>query len=186
MKKMESEIELGKVIEMDVNDLKLDSKNFRIDPTGVIDWKAVVNKLFDEEDITEMAEDIISSGGLNPHENILAVREEQNNIVLEGNRRLLAIKSILIPDIVPLNKKAEFEKIMESVTDDLKARISRVKTVFMESREKAKQYIVAKHSGLSTKQWGLVSQWRFVKTEYDNQNKDLNATVAALPFLLTP
>ena len=39
MKKMDTEIELGKVIEMDVKDLKLDMKNFRIDPKGVIDWR---------------------------------------------------------------------------------------------------------------------------------------------------
>ncbi len=177
---MDSEIELGKVIEMDVKELKLDMENFRIDPKGVIDWGVTIERLFDEENIIEMAEDIVSSGGLNPHENLLAVHENGLNIVLEGNRRLLAINSILNPKIVPSSKRTDIDRIVQSISDDFKSHISKVKTVFLESRETAKQYIVAKHSGLSTMQWSLVSQWRFVKTEYDVYNKDLDATIKAL------
>ncbi len=51
---MDSEIELGKVIEMEVKDLKLDKKNFRIDPKGVIDWGVTIERLFDEENIIEI------------------------------------------------------------------------------------------------------------------------------------
>lgn len=177
---MEIEPEKGKVLEFGIDDLKLDMDNFRIERGVYHDWKEVMLGLFEEEEIIEMAEDIISSGGLNPHENLLAVREGNSNIVLEGNRRLLAIKCILNPDIVPESYRTEFKKIASRADEDLKSKISTVKVVFMESREAAKPYIVAKHSGLSTKQWSLISQWRFVKTEYDLHNRDLNATIADL------
>ena len=177
---MDGELEREKVLEVSVDDLKIDMDNFRIDRGISQDWKQVMLRLFEEEDIIEMAEDIISSGGLNPHENLLAVKENNSNIVLEGNRRLLAIKCILNPDIVPENYRAEFKEIASRADKNLKLKISKVKVVFMESRESTKPYIVAKHSGLSTKQWSLISQWRFVKTEYDHHGKDLNATVEDL------
>ena len=108
---MGEKLERGKVLEVSVDDLKIDMDNFRIDRGTSQDWKQVMLRLFEEEDIIEMAEDIISSGGLNPHENLLAVKENNSNIVLEGNRRLLAIKCILNPDIVPENY---FFPILES------------------------------------------------------------------------
>ena len=107
---MKIESEEGIVKKVSVEDLKLDMNNFRIDRGESNDWKQIMLKLFDEEDIIEMAEDIISSGGLNPHENMLVVKEGGFNIVLEGNRRLLAIKSILHPHIVPDNYEAIFKK----------------------------------------------------------------------------
>lgn len=177
---MKIESEEGIVEKVSVEDLKLDMNNFRIDRGGSKDWKQIMLKLFDEEDIIEMAEDIISSGGLNPHENMLVVKEGGLNIVLEGNRRLLAIKSILNPDIVPDNYRASFLNIVSKVKEDLRTKISTVNVVFMKSREAAKQYIVDKHSGLSTKQWSLVSQWRFVKTEFDLHNKNLDETIVDL------
>jgi hypothetical protein len=179
-KTMKIESEEGIVKKVSVEDLKLDMNNFRIDRGESNDWKQIMLKLFDEEDIIEMAEDIISSGGLNPHENMLVLKENGMNIVLEGNRRLLAIKCILNPKFVPEKYKASFQAIVTNVKDDLKSKISTVNVVFMESREAAKPYIVAKHSGLSTKQWSLISQWRFVKTEFDKNNKNLNETIWAL------
>ena len=177
---MKIESEEGIVKKVSVEDLKLDMNNFRIDRGESNDWKQIMLKLFDEEDIIEMAEDIISSGGLNPHENMLVVKEGGFNIVLEGNRRLLAIKSILHPHIVPDNYEAIFKNIVSKVKEDLRTKISTVNVVFMESRDAAKQYIVDKHSGLSTKQWSLVSQWRFVKTEFDLHNKNLDETIVDL------
>lgn len=177
---MDTELELGRVIDVSVADLKIDMDNFRIDRSASKDWKQVMLRLFEEEDIIEMAEDIISSGGLNPHENLLAVKENNSNIILEGNRRLLAIKCILNPDIVPENYKTEFKQISDKADENLKSKLSKVKVVFMASREAAKPYIVAKHSGLSTKQWSLISQWRFIKTEYDLQNKNLERTIEDL------
>lgn len=177
---MDTELEMGKVIEISVDDLKIDMDNFRIDRRASQDWKQVMLRLFEEEDIIEMAEDIISSGGLNPHENLLAVKENNSNIVLEGNRRLLAIKCILNPDIVPESYKTEFRKISDKADENLKSKLSKVRVVFMTSRESAKPYIVAKHSGLSTKQWSLISQWRFIKTEYDLHNKNLEGTIEDL------
>ena len=62
-----------------------------------------------------MAEDIVSSGGLNSRENLLAVQENGLNIVLEGNRRLLAINSILNPKLVQSSKITKIDRIMQSL-----------------------------------------------------------------------
>lgn len=62
-----------------------------------------------------MAEDIVSSGGLNSRENLLVVQENGLNIVLEGNRRLLAINSILNPKLVQSSKITKIDRIMQSL-----------------------------------------------------------------------
>ena len=173
-------IEYGKVVEIEIGGLRLDKQNFRLDFGSIADSHERDERLFEEEDIIGMAEDIVSSNGLNPHENMLAIREDGKNIVLEGNRRLLAINCILNRNLVPARYRAEFDHVVQSPPSELVTQLKKVRVVFLRSRDEARPYIADKHSGLSTKQWSLISQWRFVKAEYDRLNNDLNATVNSL------
>ncbi len=177
---METDYVPGKVVEMSISALKLDKKNFRIDFESAGRDGGSEEKLFDEEDIIGMAEDIVTANGLNPQENLLVVVEDGKNIVIEGNRRLLAINCILNPNLVPEKYRAEFRRVINNPPQDLIAKLKNVNVVFIRSRNEAKQYIASKHSGESTLQWSLISQWRHVKYEYDTQDKDLNKTIEVL------
>ena len=176
---VQENFEYGKVLEIGISDLRLDKQNYRLDFTSISENERD-EKLFEEEDIIGMAEDIVSSNGLNPHENILAIKEDGKNIVLEGNRRLLAINCILNRNLVPSRYRDEFNRVVQSPPPELLSQLKKVRVVFLRSRDEARPYIADKHSGLSTKQWSLISQWRFVKAEYDRLGKDINATVNSL------
>ncbi len=175
-----TDIEFGKPIEVRVSELRLDRKNYRVDWKPDTTEEEIILKLFEEEDIVEMAKDIVASGGLNPQENFIATREDGKNIVLEGNRRLLAIFCILDPSRVPQKYRNQFNAAIGSPSPELKKRLSKVMVVFFESREEARPLIADKHSGLSLKQWGLISQYRFVMDEYLKNNYDLEKTISNL------
>ncbi len=173
------DIEYGKVVEMKVTDLRIDKQNYRIDwKDNTTDAEAIL-KLFEEEKIIEMAEDIFSSGGLNPQENFIVIRQNEKNIVLEGNRRLLAIRCLLNPALIPNDFKQEFQKI-GPISPELIRAISTVNVVFMRSREEALPFIAAKHSGDSILQWGYISMWRHHYDVYVRANRDLDETVKQL------
>jgi len=177
---METVPEFGKVINLNIKDIRLDKRNFRIDHDEISSDEEIIEKLFDEEKIIEMAEDIVTANGLNPHENLLAVIENGKKIVIEGNRRLLAINCILDNSIVPEKYRAKFQRVVGTSSQDLLSKLSKVNVVFFATREEAKPYIASKHSGESTLQWGLISQWRRDKYEYDTQGKDLDKTIEVL------
>lgn len=48
---MGEKLERGKVLEVSVDDLKIDMDNFRIDRGVSQDWKQVMLRLFEEEDM---------------------------------------------------------------------------------------------------------------------------------------
>ncbi len=170
----------GNLSVIDIDDLRLNKENFRIHFKTARDEAGVVRRLFQEEDIVGMASDIISYGGLYPHENLLAVKESEKIIVLEGNRRTLAIKCLLNQSLVPDEYKQEFRENTGELTEALKNSIRKVSVAFVPSRQAALRIIADKHSDISFMKWGQVSQWNFVKSVYDTQEKDVNKTVIFL------
>jgi len=161
---------------VDVKDLRLDKKNFRIDFSRVKNEHDIEKLLFGEEEIMEMAQSIVSANGLYPHESLIATKEDGKNIVLEGNRRVLAIRCLLDPSLVPLEYRGEFEKKIGNISEDLKKNISKVNVVFM-NREDALKIVADKHSDISYKKWSLLSQWRFIRDQYRNLGLDINKTI---------
>ena len=139
----------GNLSVIDIDDLRLNKENFRIHFKTARDEAGVVRRLFQEEDIVGMASDIISYGGLYPHENLLAVKESEKIIVLEGNRRTLAIKCLLNQSLVPDEYKQEFREKTGELTEALKNSIRKVSVAFVPSRQAALRIIADKHSDIS-------------------------------------
>jgi len=161
---------------VNVKDLYLDKKNYRIDFNRVKNKHDIEKLLFEEEGIMEIAQSIVSANGLYPHESLIAIKEDGKNIVLEGNRRVLAIRCLLDPSLVPLEYRGEFEKKIGNISEELKKKISKVNVVFMH-REDALKIIADKHSDTSYKKWSLLSQWRFIRDQYRNFGYDINKTI---------
>lgn len=96
---------------VDINRLFLDLENPRHDPYS--NQSEAIAYLCENENILELAKDI-KKIGLNPLETIglISSKNEQNNyIVVEGNRRICALKLLNDPELAPKQLKGAFEKI---------------------------------------------------------------------------
>ena len=161
---------------VDVRNLYLDKKNFRIDFDKVRNDEDLSKLLFEEENIVEMAQSIVSRNGLYPHEFLIVVRENGKDIVMEGNRRVLAIRCLLDLNLVPLEYRPKFKAAIGEVSQELKEKISKVNVVYM-SREEALKIVADKHSDISYRKWSLISQWRFIREQFQRFNSDIDKTL---------
>ena len=161
---------------VDVKSLYLDKKNFRIDYARVQNNQDVSKMLFEEENIIEMAHSIVSRNGLYPHEFLIVVKEDGKDIVMEGNRRVLAIRCLLDQKFVPLEYRPKFKSVIGEIDQGLKDKISKVNVVYM-PREEALKIVADKHSDISYRKWSLVSQWRFLREQFQRFNRDIDKTL---------
>ena len=84
------------------DDLHFDLKNPRlVEFQGLKSEDEILNVLWKNMDIGELVMSILASGFFES-EALYVVKEDDKYIVIEGNRRLAAIKAILHPELVML------------------------------------------------------------------------------------
>ena len=86
-------------------DLFLDSKNIRLDLNVELSQDALINDLFSNEDAMQVLKSIANNGFF-PDEIPVVIKENGKIIVLEGNRRVAALKALLRPEIIPSKEHA--------------------------------------------------------------------------------
>src|SRR4051794_29874984 len=96
------------MIEVGIDDLRLDLQNYRI-PIAPNDEAAALNYLFASEDVLEQIKLFLRDGYFD-NEVPIAVKENGSYVVLEGNRRVSALKAIASPAIVP-DHQAQVEEL---------------------------------------------------------------------------
>lgn len=128
-----------------VTDLTLDRQNPRHDMPTPTTREAISALLAeDPEKWVNLTQDIASEG-LNPTELTIVVEEEGDMVVIEGNRRVSALKALLDASLV------EDQRIRQQVA--IIARRHRnaiprtVRCVVSPSREAARHWIVLRHTG---------------------------------------
>ncbi len=101
-------------------DLHFDRKNprlaeYRITKSTTDD--DIISIRWDAMDVKELVQSITASGYF-PHEPLIVTTEGNKNIVIEGNRRLVAVKALINPDLVkskgwdvPTLSKSELAKL---------------------------------------------------------------------------
>ena len=90
-------------LSLSVSNLKLDKENPRI--------PAYIS--------TRTTEEIVEKGFIS-HDPIYVIKEKKSYVVVEGNRRVSALKCLLDPALVPsLSKKRKFEKLKNKLGQDL-------------------------------------------------------------------
>lgn len=140
-----------KELDIPVEDLMLDLENPRFN--GLTDQRQALHSLCNKElskKLMRLAEDIAAEG-LNPTERPIVVQalDDTNYIVLEGNRRLAAIKLLCEPnriDETPLaaSQKKRFRELASKFDLGL---VDPLSCVVMESREEANHWIELRHTG---------------------------------------
>ena len=136
-----------------VTDLTLDPDNIRLE----LDTKsqdALLADLFINENALQILDSIVKNG-LFPDELPVLVKENGQFIVLEGNRRVAALKAIINPKIVPSHEK-RIKDLVKGFTP-----IQAIDVVIAPSREDALRLLADKHTQVSRRRWKPLRQAYF-------------------------
>lgn len=153
------------------NELYFDYKNPRISEFDI-------NESTPERDILRIlwtvmgVEEIVLSikaSGFFPYEPLFGIRENGKVIVIEGNRRLAAVKAILDPSLVNfsgVNKNAL------NISDDKKIELESLPVVIVPDRKFAWKFIGFKHINGAQK-WGSYAKAQYISEIHNEYNVPL-------------
>ncbi|MBI3163796.1 MAG: hypothetical protein HYZ24_03865 [Chloroflexi bacterium] len=158
---------MRKVKPIPIQNLLIDLQNPRYDPRT--NQREALATLAREQGskLVSLAEDVINEGGLNPAElpMVMPSGDGSSFIVMEGNRRITALKLLLSPSLTSgLNLPDNLLKKLKSLHDSAKEKLpSEILCVVFESREEARHWIDLRHTG-ENGGVGIVS-WDGVQTQ---------------------
>lgn len=143
-----------------VVNLYLDSKNPRLSSgSESASSREIIQQLFDFDKAYEVAESIAHRGFF-ANEPLLAVREDERYIVVEGNRRLAALKALREPGVLSGTYLRSIERLVkkfESVQF-----IERVPVIIAPDRRSTDPQIAGKHVGTPVLAWQAENRARFI------------------------
>lgn len=145
---------------MKVSDLTFDLKNPRLpefDLTDNATETEVIKVLWEAMDVREVVMSIAASGFF-PHEPLIVAPEGEKNVVIEGNRRLAAVKVLLDPSLIGV------EVDLPEITEDAKEALQELPTV-RGTREDAWRYLGFKHVNGPAK-WSSYAKSRYIADVY--------------------
>ena len=143
-----------------LSQLFLDPENPRLDnPSPDNEQRAICRELIEKEKVEDLANNIVSQGYY-PTETMVVIQEKRNHYtVLEGNRRVAALKALQNPLFAPPGRKNRFEALQT----EGKGRVPEtVKVVVAPDRLSARPLILNKHTTTGIQKWTLVSQAKFI------------------------
>ena len=144
--------------QVDVKDLNLDIRNPRLAEYALGEQPTqaeLIRILWQKMAVDELALSIASSGYFN-HEPVFVITEDGKDIVIEGNRRLAAVK-ILLDD--HLRKRLKIEDLPH-LSADLRRQIQKI-PVIRTDRKSIWQYIGFKHVNGPAK-WGSYAKAQYI------------------------
>lgn len=143
------------IVEVGVNKLRLDLENYRI-PIAPDDEDAALNFLFASEDVLEQIKLFLRDGYFD-NEVPIAVKEDGAYVILEGNRRVSALKAIARPDIVP-GHQAQVDELRTRYATEAPNMPTKIRVIVVPNREVARKHIARLHTGLSKRRWSRDQQ----------------------------
>lgn len=169
-----------------VTDLRLDLDNFRF-PSAHLSDQAAMNFLFEEHNVLDVARLILRSGYFD-NEIPLVVPESDGYVILEGNRRVSALRALLNPSLVPA-RQAELQRLLKRYSPEAANLPGSIRVMVVESREEAAPHLARLHVGENKKAWDLDEQAKFVLAQLGDgvdvaKLKDLLPGVPSVPRLV--
>lgn len=145
--------------QLSVTTLLLDSNNPRIPDTGeTLSQRELLADLVKNDKVYELAKSVADNGYF-PVEALIYVEENGKKVVLEGNRRLAALKLLLSPDSSPdTATERRFRAVAKRVSI---ASIQKVKALRAPSRRAAAPIIMSKHTRNQVEDWSPLMQAKF-------------------------
>jgi len=154
---------------INVTKLRLDNKNPRF---SHIQREVTQNDLINEMIMNYKIYDLASSiaeDGFFPDKNLICIFEANNYVVVEGNRRLAAIKALLTPEIVEGKYCKRFKKLNSIIEASY---ILNIEIIIAPSRESANPIIFKEHTDRTSMPWSRIMQAEFYKTQLDEVSLD--------------
>lgn len=142
---------------MKVSDLAFDPKNPRLAEFGLTDKSTeaeVLEILWKAMDVRELVMSIAASGFFR-HEPLIVTQEDGKNVVIEGNRRLAAVKVLLVPAIAK-----ELNADIPTITSRAKKALEEIPTL-PGTRKDAWRYLGFKHVNGPAK-WSSYAKARYI------------------------
>ncbi|MEQ1709738.1 MAG: hypothetical protein ABL864_15545 [Terricaulis sp.] len=146
--------------EVKVSGLQLDAKNPRLGRNpATMSPRDIINHLFKHDKAGEVAESI-ARGGYFSNEPLLAVREGGKLVVVEGNRRLAALKGLTEPALVegPWARKLTRLAAEMGGTEDIAA----VPVTTAPSRRDTDKQVASRHIGTPVLAWEAENRAGFI------------------------
>ena len=167
-----------------VDDLKFDPENPRFVDFSARDEKEIIKFLYDEADLNELVQSISVSGFID-YEPLLVLKENSHYIVLEGNRRLAAVR---------LLRSTALQKFLGISLPPLKTEIqlstNELRVLVMDSRKSARAFIGFKHIN-GPQKWDSLAKAKYAAEWFTNDGNiqdiartlgDTHNTVSRLVF----
>lgn len=154
---------------INVADLHFDTKNPRLVEFSHLKTEDdILQALWDNMAVNEIVMSILANGFFE-NEFLYATKENGKNVVVEGNRRLAAVKLILNPD-----KCKGMAKYACRITDDLRTELEKgLPVVLLEKREDAWRYIGFKHVNGPVK-WDSYAKAEYIAQVHNDYKVDLD------------
>lgn len=171
-------------INLSVLPLKLDKENPRIpDYVPKKSTKDILDYLFENEKIEKLAKKIVDKGFIS-HDPIYVIKEGDSYIVVEGNRRVSALKCLLSPDLAPTSRsRKSLERLKNQLGEDL---IEKIEVYVAPSRWAVQNVLYELHAD-GKLQWNRQQKNKFISSVGIGSGETLeeiadrfNATVAEI------
>ncbi len=144
--------------QLSVTNLQLDPQNPRIPDSNIeLSQRALIADLVENDKVIELAKNIVDNGYY-PVEALIIVEDDKKKYVLEGNRRIAALKLLLSPEIAPTDWERRFRALSNRIDPNS---IKKVKVIRAPSRDAAAPIIMSKHTQRQIESWSPLMQAKF-------------------------
>lgn len=145
---------------LSVASLHLDAKNPRLGrETSARAPREIVQYLFEHDKALEVAQSIATRGYF-PNEPLLAIQEGDRVVVVEGNRRLAALKALREPGLLSGPMQRTVERLSRQIEDP--GDIASVPVTIAPSRRATDRQIAGRHVGTPVLAWQAENRASFI------------------------
>src|SRR6185295_4830114 len=140
--------------------LHLDTKNPMLGrETSSRAPREIIQYLFEHDKALDIA-DSIAARGYFPNEPLLAIEENGRYVVVEGNRRLAALKALREPGLLEGSLARQVERLSRRITDQ--QGIAQVPVTIAPSRRATDRQIAGRHIGSPVLAWQAENRASFI------------------------
>ena len=148
-----------------VTSLRLDPRNPRLpEANAVMSQRDLIAELVEHENVHSLARSIVEKGYY-PVEALIVVAEGGHKYVVEGNRRLAALKLLINPDLAPEPEQKKFRLLSDKAP---LAQLKKVRVMIAPSRSSAIPIIMDKHTRSQVIPWKPNARAKFCKQLVDS------------------
>jgi hypothetical protein len=138
-----------------VSDLRLDLRNYRLSDQPSNEQAALLS-LFAAENAFELVRQILRNGYFD-NEIPVVTEEDGHYVVLEGNRRVSALKALLDPSMVP-DHEAEIDRLLVRHSLEAANLPTKIRVMVSPDRDAVTGHVLRLHTGRSKKSWDIDQQ----------------------------